>query len=149
VRKYFEDFRPGEVIDCGRRTVTRDAIIAFAREYDPQPIHIDEAYAASTPFGGVIASGLHMLGICMRHAVDTFLKECVTLGSPGTERIRFPKPLKPGRSVRVTAKVLEMNLSKSKAGRGNVKFALELHDERDGLLSEWVTVTIFACRPRE
>jgi acyl dehydratase len=149
VRRYFEDFRAGEVIECGGKTVTRDAIIAFAREYDPQPIHIDEAYAASTPFGGVIASGLHMLGICMRQAVDSFLKDGVTLGSPGTESIRFPKPLRPGRSVRVTAKVLEMNLSKSKAGRGNVKFALELHDERDGLLCEWVTATIFACRPKD
>jgi acyl dehydratase len=148
VRKYFEDFRPGEVIDCGGQMVTRDAIIAFAREYDPQPIHIDQAYAASTPFGGVIASGLHMLGICMRHAVDTFLKDGVTLGSPGTESIRFPQPLKPGRRVRVTAKVLGANLSRSKQGCGNIKFALELHDEADGLLSEWVTTTIFACRPR-
>jgi hypothetical protein len=42
-----------------------------------------------------------------------------------------------------------MSLSKSKAGRGNVKFALELHDERDGLLCEWVTATIFACRPKD
>ena len=148
MRKYFEDFRAGEIIECGRRTVTRDAIIAFATEYDPQPIHIDEAYASKTPFGDIIASGLHMLGICMRQAVDTFLKDAVNLGSPGTESIRFPKPLKPDRTVRVTAKVLHTRLSQSKPGRGNVKFALELHDERDGLLSEWVTTTIFACRPK-
>jgi acyl dehydratase len=148
VRKYFEDFRAGEIIECGRRTVTRDAIIAFATEYDPQPIHIDEAYAAKTPFGGVIASGLHMLGICMRQAVDTFLKDAVTLGSPGTESIRFPKPLKPGRTVHVTAKVLDARPSSTREGRGNIKFALELHDEHDGLLSEWVTVTIFVCRPK-
>lgn len=148
MRKYFEDFRAGEVIDCGAQTVTREQIIAFAREYDPQPIHVDEAYAASTPFGGVIASGLHMLGICMRQAVDSFLKDGVTLGSPGTESIRFPKPLRPDRTVRVTAKVVDKRLSKSRAGRGNVKFALELHDDADGLLTEWVTTTIFACRPR-
>jgi acyl dehydratase len=146
--KYFEDFQAGDVIDCGGRTVTKDEIIAFAKEYDPQPIHVDEAYAAQSYFGEVVGSGLHMLGICMRHAVDTFLREAVTLGSPGTESIKFPKPLRPGHKVRVKAKIVETTPSRSKPDRGRVKLALELYDEQDGLLAEWISLAIVGRRPQ-
>jgi acyl dehydratase len=147
VPRYFEDFQVGDVIECGKRTVTKEEIIAFAKEYDPQPIHVDEVHAAASHFGEVIASGLHMLGICMRQVVDTFLNDAVTLGSPGTEKFRFPKPLRPGRTVHVRARILEAVPSRSKLDRGNVKFAFELYDEIDGLLAEWVTISIFKRRP--
>jgi acyl dehydratase len=135
------------VIDCGGRTVSKDEIIAFATEYDPQPIHIDESYAAKHYFGEVVGSGLHMLGICMRHAVDTFLRDAVTLGSPGTESIKFFKPLRAGHKLNVKARIADTIPSRSKMDRGRVKLALELYDEQDGLLAEWISYGIFGRRP--
>jgi acyl dehydratase len=145
--RYFEDFKAGDVIDCGSRTVTKDQIIAFAREFDPQRIHVDEAYAAQSAFGEVIGSGLHMLGICMRQAVDTFLRDAVSLGSPGTEMIRFSKPLRPGHTVHVKVRILETVESQTKPSRGRVKFGFELYDDQEGLLAEWVSHGLFGRRP--
>jgi|ERR1700722_6428160 len=145
--KYFEDFEAGKVIDCGGRTVSKAEIIAFAKEFDPQPIHIDESYAAQHFFGEVVGSGLHMLGICMRHAVDTFLRDAVTLGSPGTESIKFYKPLRAGRRLQVKARISDKIPSRTKPDRGRIKLALELYDEQDGLLAEWISYGIFGRRP--
>ena len=69
--KYFEDFPPGTLIDCGSRMVSKEEIIRFAREFDPQPFHIDEAAAAKTHFGGVVASGWHSGSLAMRYAVES------------------------------------------------------------------------------
>src|SRR5687768_13918311 len=63
--RYFEDFRPGDVVQLGRRRVTRDEIVAFAREFDPQPFHLDEEGGARAPFGGLVASGWHTAAIFM------------------------------------------------------------------------------------
>jgi acyl dehydratase len=66
VTRYFEDFRAGDVVQLGRKQVTADEIVAFAREYDPQPFHVDDSAAASSPFGGLIASGWHTAPMSMR-----------------------------------------------------------------------------------
>jgi acyl dehydratase len=144
--RYFEDFEAGTVINCGSRTISKEEIVAFAKEFDPQPIHTDEHYAAQHHFGGVIGSGLHMLGICMRHAVDTFLRDADTLGSPGTESIKFLKPMRPDRTLLVKATIAETIPSKSKPDRGRVKLCLELYDAEDGLLVEWISYGIFRRR---
>jgi len=144
--RYFEDFEVGRVIDCGGRTISKEEIMAFAKEFDPQPIHIDERYAAQHHFGEIVGSGLHVLGICMRHAVDTFLRDAVTLGSPGTESIKFFKPLRPERKLRVIAKITDKIPSRSRPDRGRIKLCLELHDEKEGLLAEWISYGIFRRR---
>ena len=80
--KYYEDFPAGTLIECGSRLVTKEEIIRFAREFDPQPFHIDEAAAAETHFGGIVASGWHSGGIAMRMVVDTVLRDSSCMGSP-------------------------------------------------------------------
>jgi acyl dehydratase len=64
--RYFEDFQPGQVFELGSRTVTADEIVAFGREFDPQPFHVDEDAAAASIFGGLIASGWHTGAMWMR-----------------------------------------------------------------------------------
>jgi acyl dehydratase len=68
--RYFEDFKPGEVADLGSHTITRDEIIAFARQFDPQVFHVDEEGAKHTIFGGLIASGWHTGSLVMRLFCD-------------------------------------------------------------------------------
>lgn len=144
---YFEDFKVGDVIECGQRIVTKDEIIDFARQFDPQAFHIDEARAAESKFGGLVASGWHTCALCMRLVVDAVLNESMNLGSPGVEKIRFLKPLRPGGTIRATVRVIESTPSKSRADRGRLTFAFELYEKSEGLILDMLATAIFARRP--
>jgi len=93
---YFEDFAPGQDIDLGTRTVTEEEIVTFAREYDPQPFHVDRDAAAHSIYGGVIASGWHTCGMMMRMVVDGLLKRSASMGSPGLDGVRWLAPVRAG-----------------------------------------------------
>ena len=146
-RKYFEDFHVGDVIHCGRKTVTKDEIVDFAEKFDPQPFHLDEVEAAGSKFGGLVASGWHTCALCMRLVVDAMLKGSANMGSPGVENIRWLKPLRPGNTVTATVRVVEAMPSKSRADRGRLKFAFELSEEAEGLIMDMLATAIYARRP--
>ena len=93
---YFEDFPPGDVRESPPRAVTREEIVAFAREFDPQPFHLEENAARRSIYGGLLASGWHTCAIHMRLMWDTFLRDTASLGSPGVDEIRWVKPVRPG-----------------------------------------------------
>src|SRR2546426_4118490 len=80
--RYFEDFKPGEVIELGSRTITKEAIVAFATEFDPQVFHVDEEAAKRTIYGGLLAGGWHTGSLLMRLLYEGLLKGTVSLGSP-------------------------------------------------------------------
>jgi acyl dehydratase len=145
--KYFEDFEPGSVLDCGTRLVTKEEIIAFAREFDPQPFHIDEAAAAKSHFGGVIASGWHSGSICMRLVVDAVLSDSASMGSPGVEKLRWLKPLRAGTTVRAKVRVLDKKPSESRRDRGRMTVAFELYEDGGDLLMDLVATVIMGRRP--
>jgi acyl dehydratase len=124
--RYFEDYRPGAVHEYGYLTVTEAEIIAFARQFDPQPIHTDPAFAATGPFGGIIASGWHTAGLMMQLFVAHYLSAVASLASPGIDELRWPAPLRPGDSLRLRATVVEARPSRSKPDRGLVRTKGEL-----------------------
>jgi acyl dehydratase len=144
--KYFEDFVVGSTLDCGTRRVGKEEIIAFAREFDPQPFHIDEAAAAKSHFGGVIASGWHSGSICMRLVVDAVLHDSASMGSPGIDKLRWLKPLRAGTTVRAKVKVLDKAPSASRPDRGRMSVMFELHDEDRGELLMDLTATVLMGR---
>ena len=78
---HLDDLAPGQVYPLGRRTLGRDEIIAFAREWDPQPFHLDEAAAAASIYGGMIASGWHTVCVFMRLFADGLLLRAASLGA--------------------------------------------------------------------
>ena len=81
--RYAEDYRVGEIVDVGEYTLTKDEIIAFAQQWDPQPFHLDEEAAAATMFGGLIASGWHVALIMMRMMLRSeFISAETSLGRP-------------------------------------------------------------------
>ena len=119
-QRFFEDFSEGEVIDLGSHTLTRDEIVAFASEYDPQPMHIDERSAAETIVGGLIASGWHTCALIMRMMCDAFLLDSRSMGAPGVEDLRWLKPVRPGDTISATATVLSTRVSARRPDMGIV-----------------------------
>ena len=137
----FEDFTVGETIDHGRRTVTADEIVAFAREYDPQPFHLD----AETP-GGLIASGWHITGLFMRLMVDTMLRESTCMGSPGIDALKWAKPLRPGDTIAGRSTVLQSRPSKSRPEMGLVRFRHEVLGTDSGVIMWMESAIMFGRR---
>lgn len=127
--QFFEDFRPGDVTNTGSVTVTREEIVAFARQFDPQPFHVDEDAARRSPFGGLIASGWHTASLCMRLVVALLGPDSGSLGSPGVDELRWLKPVRPGDELSVSAEVLEAIPSRSKPDRGLVKFRYTMRNQ--------------------
>ena len=117
---YFEDFAPGQDIDLGTRTVTEEEIVTFAREYDPQPFHVDRDAAAHSIYGGVIASGWHTCGMMMRMVVDGLLNRSASMGSPGLDGVRWLAPVRAGDTLNVRYQTVQVKASASKPDRGVV-----------------------------
>lgn len=117
---YFEDFYPGQEIELGERRVTEEEIIAFAREYDPQPFHVDREAAAASIYGGVIASGWHTCSMMMRMVVDGLMCAASSMGSPGLDGVRWLRPVRAGDTLRVRYLTTEVKASNSKPDRGVV-----------------------------
>ena len=130
----FDTLEPGDVLDLGSRTVTEAEIIAFARDFDPQPFHIDPAAAESSIFGGIIASGWHTCALTMRLLVDGFLSHAASMGSPGVEQIRWLKPVRPGDTLTARIRVLEKRPSQSKPDRGSIRSLTEVTNQAGELV---------------
>jgi len=129
--RYFEDYAVGAVYEYGYASVTEAEIIAFAERFDPQPIHTAARFAASGPFGGLIASGWHTAAISMRMVVDHYVSRVASLASPGVDELRWPTPVRPGDSLRLRTTILETRRSGSKPDRGLVRTRAELLNQHD------------------
>ncbi|MDT3678369.1 MAG: MaoC family dehydratase [Burkholderiaceae bacterium] len=119
--RFFEDFRPGEVLEFGDYLVTEEEIVDFAKRYDPQPFHVDHEAAQRSIYGGLIASGWMTGSIVMRLLVDNFISPLSSMGSPGVEEIRWTKPVRPGDRLKLRVTVVETRRSQSKPDRGIVQ----------------------------
>jgi acyl dehydratase len=122
---WWEDFKVGERSEMGRHTFGEEEIVAFARQFDPQPFHIDAQAAKATPFGGLIASGWHTCAVGMRLMVDQYIGRTVSLGSPGIEDIRWLRPVRAGDTLTYSRIVTESRASTTRAGVGLVKHRWE------------------------
>lgn len=143
---HWEDFKPGAVSVYGPRLVTREEILAFAAEFDPQPMHLDEAAASATMMGGLGASGWHSCCLLMRMIADGFILDSSSMGGPGVDEVRWLKPLRPGTRVRVRTTVLDTRASGSRPEMGLVKFMFEMFDDADVVLTTLSTTLMFGRR---
>jgi acyl dehydratase len=129
---YFEDFEPGRTYELGRHTVTEDEIVAFARQWDPQPFHVDPEAARASVFGGLIASGWHTGSLWMRLYVGSLLGGTAGRGSPGIEELRWLAPVCPGDTLTATLTVLEAAPSERDPTRGTIRIRGEMRNQ-DGV----------------
>jgi acyl dehydratase len=122
---WWEDFKVGERSAMGSHTFSAEEIVAFGRQFDPQPFHIDPQAARHSPFGGLIASGWHTCAVGMRLMVEQYIGRTVSLGSPGIEDIRWLKPVRAGDTLTYSRTVTESRASATRAGVGLVKHRWE------------------------
>jgi acyl dehydratase len=127
-RLYWEDFAPGRVFECGPRRLSREEILEFAAEFDPQPFHLDEAAARASMLGGLCASGWHSCCLMMRMSADGFLLNSSSMGAPGVDEVRWLAPIRPGDDLMLRASVLSTRASNSRPDVGFVNIMLELFD---------------------
>jgi len=146
-RLYWEDFVVGSIAEYGPRLVTREEIIAFAAEFDPQPMHMDEEFARSTMLGGLAASGWHTCAIGMRLIFDGVMANAAGVGSPGIEEVRWLKPVRPGDRLTLRRTILETRQLNSRPEWGSVKFRFEIVDQAGELVMTQQNVNFFERRP--
>lgn len=143
-KRHYEDFAVGEVMEYGATEVTADAIIAFAREYDPEPYHTDPEAAKDTLLGGLCASGTQVGAWYRRMNFDAF-PNMNSEASPGWDNIRWLKPVVPGDILSVRSTVTEMRVLESKPHLGMVKFDQEVLNQH-GELKSTLSATVFYRR---
>ena len=144
---YWDDFAAGSVREFGQMPVSREAVLAFAGQFDPQPFHLDDAAAEASLFGRVSASGWHTCAMAMRMMCDDYLLDSASLGSPGIDELKWLKPVFPGDTLSLQLTVLEARLMASRPGVGLVRSLwVVLNQQREPVLSMqgW---GIFRVRP--
>jgi acyl dehydratase len=123
---HWEDFTAGQVAEYGPQTVTAEEIKAFAAEFDPQPMHLDEEAARQSLVGGLCASGWHTCAIMMRIVADGFILDSSSMGATGCEEIKWLAPVRPGDRLRVRMEVLATRASASRPDMGFVNARLDM-----------------------
>jgi acyl dehydratase len=147
IRHYWEDFPVGLVREFGGRLVSRDEIVEFARQFDPQPFHLDEEAARQSLFGGLCASGWHTAALAMRMMVDGYLGESASLGSPGIDNLRWTRPVFPGDTLHLRMAVLEARPMASKPQVGLVQSRWEVRNQRDEVVMTMEGWGMYRRRP--
>ena len=144
---YWEDFSKGSVTEYGPRQVSREEIVAFAAEFDPQPFHLDDEDAArDSMFGGLAASGWHSCSLLMRIIADGFVVNSSSMGSPGVDEVKWLAPVRPGDRLTVRASVLETRASRSWPEMGLVKFLFEMVNQAGTIVMTITTSLMFGRR---
>lgn len=147
--RYFEDFRVGESIELGSKTVTEEEIIKFAQKFDPQPFHVDKEKAKDSIFGGLIASGWHTGSMFMRLFADNLLNETASLGSPGVEEIRWLVPVRPGDTLVGLFTILETTPSRSRPEMGIIRAKSEVLNQKGEVVMRMVGTNFLGRRPSD
>lgn len=145
MKKYFDDLVEGEPLDCQPVVMTREAIIDFAKRYDPQPFHIDEAVARRSLFGGIVASSLHTISACTRSVVDA-QGEIAILSGVGMHEVKMFNPVRPGDTLSVKARWSELRKSDSKPDRGFASIFCHVHNQRNQHVMSYGYRYLIACR---
>ena len=145
--RYYEDFKVGERFTSGGLTMTEAGIVEFARQWDPQPFHIDAEFAKKWTYGGLIASGLHTMSVTLRLWLDLGIFRDCSLGSPGIGEVQFARPVRPGDTLRVVTDIVELRLSASKPDRGIARVRQVTINQRGEAVLEQETTVFLKRRP--
>ena len=147
-RKYFDDLSDGEVLDCQPVLMTREAIIDFAKNFDPQPFHIDENAARESIFGELVASSLHTISACTRAVVDA--QDGITIISGvGMHEVNMFNPVRPGDTLWVKAWWTDLKRSRSKPDRGFAAIKCKVTNQRKEPVIEYGYRYLLACKASE
>jgi acyl dehydratase len=137
---YAEDLAVGDWMELGAVDVTRDEIVSFARQFDPLPIHVD---GTESPFGDVIASGMHTLSLFASISSPKFMARLALVAGKGFDRLRLPKPVRPGSVLNGSLQVIEV---KMRARNADVHCLYEMADQDGDLVMTMVGIQVVRRR---
>lgn len=145
--RYFEDFEVGDVYELGSRAVSKEEILDFARQYDPQYFHIDEERAKESIYGGLIASGWHTAAMTMRLACEGIVLQSASMGSPGIDELRWVRPVRPGDTLTARMEILGSRASQSKPDRGIVNSQVVVTNQDGDTVLTWKAMGMYRRKP--
>jgi len=145
--RYLEDFQVGQTFEAGSAVVDYDEIVEFAKRYDPQPFHLDDAAAERSVFKGMTASGWYTAGMTMRLAVQSGVMRATGIIGVAVDELRWPRPVRPGDVLRVTLEVIDVKRSSSGQPRGIVSVRLTTRNQNDEIVLDEIARLIVPRRP--
>lgn len=146
--KYLEDFQPGQIYRFRAPPLSKEEIIAFAQEWDPQRLHTDEAYAIGI-HGGLIASGFQTMLQAFKPVMHEMMPEIANIGGLGFDSLRWPLPMRPGETLDIELEVTSVTPSKSKPDRGVLTYALRAMNPARQVVFTADTPVMIKRRPSE
>ncbi len=146
---HYEDITVGETVPFGRKRVTKDEIVAFARAYDPQLFHLDEEVAKQSIVGGLCASGFHSCAILMRMLADEVLNKATSLGSPGMDEVKWLKPVRPGDDLTARYTCTSKRVLGSRPNVGLAPVTFEMLNQAGDVVMIWRSNQLLAVRHPE
>ncbi|PCR90959.1 MaoC family dehydratase [Natrinema ejinorense] len=144
--QYYEDIEVGDTQEFGEYHVTKEEIIEFAEQYDPQPFHVDEEAAGDSAFGELVASGWHTAAMCMRLLVDGPLDDRASMGAGGVDELRWKQPVRPGDTLSIRTEIIDKQVSESDPNRGYVDSRLEGITQDGDVVISWIAHGMIARR---
>lgn len=148
---YFEDVIVGDSITFGPLSISRESIIDFAQEFDPQPFHLSDEAAAETHFGSLSSSGWHTTALSMKMLVEAWKNnpgiQAASLGALGVDELRWLQPVRPGDILSGTSEVVEKKASKSRPEMGIVKSLVTVVNQRGEPVMTMKPIAMFRTRP--
>lgn len=146
--RYWEDLQVGEKRRFGAYQVTREEVVAFAQQYDPQPFHLSDEAAAKTHFGRLAASGWHTCAMTMAMLVESGRDDPhAGLGSPGVDELRWIKPVYPGDTLSVETEIIELRPSNSRPELGSFRSRVGVFNQHDEPVMRFTSIVLVARRP--
>lgn len=148
---HYEDLSVGDTFESSSASLTKEEIISFAEQFDPQPFHVDEEKAADSMFGELVASGLHTLCLSVRLFVTEFVNTdngLANMGGLGLDDVRWHEAVTPGDTLSLEVEVIEKEPSDSRTGRGYVTLERRMVNQDDVLMMSYRTVNIIERRSR-
>jgi acyl dehydratase len=145
--RFLEDLAPGDAFESRSLTVTEDAIVAFAREYDPQPFHTDPIAAQASFFGTLIASGWHTAALTMKLLNEAGMDIAGGVIGAGAEEVRWPAPLVPGDAIHVRVEILDSRVSKSRPEIGIVRMRIRTLREDGTAVQDMIGNLVVPAKP--
>ena len=142
---YFEDFLPGQKYTLPKQKISKEDVIEFAQEFDPQPMHLDENMAKKTMLGGLAASGWQSCAITMRMLVEGFLNNSACLGSPAVQEVKWLLPVRPGDILSGEACVIDSRISTSRPDMGIIRFHIDVYNQLADHVLEMVIPIMMHC----
>ena len=146
--RYLEDFTVGQTHETSSATVHLDEIVEFARRYDPQPFHLDDDAARASIFRGMTASGWFTAALTMRLTVQSGVMKEIGIIGVGIDELRWPRPVRPGDTLRVTLEVVDVKPSERGSPRGILSVRLTTRNQDGEVVLTEIARLIVPRRPQ-